>query len=149
MRSEPITLNPAGRAALKAFRDSKPWKGTVDQRADKFAELHRGLIAAYELETLLVRDDQTVDPNGSSGASMFDSLENRIVLRGRLSVVTYLYCFACAYLLCQSTVSRNDATAVAIEWAQAQFRHFFPRSARGCREDNGLLVRDEPRDESN
>jgi hypothetical protein len=124
-------LNPAARAAVKAFRDAKPWRGVRDERGDKFAELHRGLCRAYGLETMLVRDDGG-DPEGSSGASTFDPRKNRITLRGRLSVVTYLFLFAAA-----AGVSGRAALRVA----HGTFRHFFPRSFAGCRVAGGLLVR--------
>jgi hypothetical protein len=122
-------LNPAARAAVKAFRDAKPWRGTRDERGGKFAELHRGLCRAYHRETMLIRDDG--DPDGSSGSSAFDGRKDRITLRGRLSVVTYLFCFAAA-----TGVSRRAALRVAID----TFRHFFPRSFARCRVVNGLLV---------
>src|SRR4051812_40261062 len=80
-------FNPAARSAVKAFRDAKPWRGTVGERAEKFAVLHRGLCRAYDLETMLVRDDAG-DPEhtGSSAASRYDARTDRIVQRGRLSV---------------------------------------------------------------
>ena len=71
MRGQPInlTLNDAARTAVKAFRDSKPWRGTRDERGDHFAELHRQLCRAYDLETMLVRDDHSIDPDGTSAGS--------------------------------------------------------------------------------
>jgi len=131
MRTE-FTLNPAGRTAIKRFRDNKPWQGTLLERGDKFAELHRQLCAAYDLETILLRDDRK--PEASSAGSTFNPVKNQIVLRGRLSVVTYLFLFASA-----CGVDRDGALA----WAHETFRHFFPRSFGGCRMSEGLLVRDQ------
>jgi hypothetical protein len=129
MRSE-FSLNAAAKTAVKAFRDAKPWQGSIEERGDKFAELHRGLTNAYNLETMLLRDDS--EPNAASGESRFDPVKNKILLRGRLSVVTYLFCFAAACGL-----SRR----AALHLAHATFRHYFPRSYRGCRMVNGMLVR--------
>jgi hypothetical protein len=53
----PFALNDAANAAVKAFRDAKPWRGTAEERLAKFTELHRGLCRAYGLETILVRDE--------------------------------------------------------------------------------------------
>jgi hypothetical protein len=127
-------FNPAARAAVKSFRDSKPWRGTVGERANKFAELHRGLCRAYDLETMLLHDDAG-DPGrvGSSGGSAYDRQTNKIVLRGRLSVVTYLFCFGAAV---------GMTPGEALSWSRDVFAHFFPRSFRGCRDVGGMLVRD-------
>lgn len=126
-----LTLTDAARQALKTFRDSKPWKGTTEERADKFADLHRGLCRAYDLETMLVRDD---NPrwDESSLASTYNPALNHIVLRGKLSVVTYLFCFGGAL---------NMTPPAAMAFAKQVFRHFFPRSAAGCREEGGLMFR--------
>jgi hypothetical protein len=130
---QPFTLTPETRQAIKSFRDAKPWRGDLAERAEKFSTLHRGLCRAYDLETILVRDD-AADPDhtGTSGGSYFDPRKNRIVLRGRLSAVTYLFLFGRAV---------GMTRAKAIVWVREQFAHYFPRSFRGCREEGGLLVR--------
>ena len=53
-RPTSLNLNDAARAAIKTCRDSKPWRGTAEERGDKFADLHRGLARAYDLETMLL-----------------------------------------------------------------------------------------------
>lgn len=123
-----LTLNDAARAAIKAFRDAKPWRGDLTERGEKFANLHRALTRAYDMETILVRDDR--DATGCSGGSATDLRTNKIMLTGRLSVVTYLFCFAAACGL-----RRSEAFA----FAKDQFRHFFPRSFARCIEVNGML----------
>jgi hypothetical protein len=57
---------------------------------------------------------------------------NKITLTGRLSVVTYLYLFVLA-------TGANWLAALAA--SRRLFRHFFPRSYAGCRNEGGLLVR--------
>jgi len=126
-------LNPTARQSIKSFRDAKPWKGTLGERAAKFAELHRGLCRAYDLETMLVRDEAgDPDHTGSSAASRYDARTDRIVQRGRLSVVTYLFCFGAAV-----GMTRGEA----LGWARDLFAHYFLRSFRGCRAEGDLLVR--------
>lgn len=131
MRQQRFTLNAAGRAAVKAFRNAKPWQGTLIERGDKVAELHRGLCRAYDLETILTRDD--TDPDAPSLESGVDLRTNRIVLRGRLSVVTYLFCFA---------VAAGNSPRAALAWARETFAHFFPRSFARCRDVGGVLLND-------
>ena len=131
MREQPnsLNLNAAASEAIKAFRDAKPWQGTPDERLAKFTELHRGLARAYDLETILVREGN--DEQGASGGSFFAPRLNRIVLRGKLSVVTYLFCFALACGL---------QRIAALAWAKDTFRHFFPRSFARCTDVGGMLV---------
>ena len=131
-----FVLNPAARGAIKAFRDSKPWQGTREGRGAKFAELHRGLCRAYDLETMLVREDNdSSEDTGTSTRSRVDLQTNKIILRGRLSVVTYLFLFAAA------ATGGNIRPADALTFARDQFRHFFPRSYAGCRDAGGLMIR--------
>lgn len=128
-----ITLNEASHAAMRAFRDSRPWRGSLQERADKFAQFHRNLCRAYDLETILVRDDEN-DPacTGTSARSVFDRRRNRIILSGRLSVVTYLALFAMA---------AGASQGVAILFARGAFAGYFPRSFARCQTRDGLLVR--------
>jgi hypothetical protein len=126
--SPPFDLHPTARAAVKQFRDAKPWRGTEAEKREKFETLHRGLCRAYDRETSLNREPG----EGSSAASTFDPRTDRITLRGRLSVVTYLFLFGAA-------VGRDVESAT--QFARETFRHFFPRSFRGCRLECGLLVR--------
>ncbi|MBL8866464.1 MAG: hypothetical protein JNK93_12970 [Planctomycetia bacterium] len=132
-QARPFEFNDAARAAIKAFRSAKPWRGSVAERGDKFAELHRSLCRAYDLETILVRDE-IGDPHhtGSSGHSYFDARTNKIVQRGRLSVVTYLFLVS----LAAGADRRSGMRA-----ARAMFQHFFPRSFARCVVRRGLLVK--------
>jgi len=130
-----FALNPAARSAIKAFRDSKPWQGTLEERVGKFTELHRGLCRSYDLETMLVRDDEG-NPEFDGGPmtsafSYYDTRANRIVLKGKLSAVTYLFLFGGAVGMTQPE---------ALRWARDTFAHFFPRSFNRCRDIGGVLI---------
>lgn len=126
-----FTFNEAGHAAMRAFRDAKPWRGTLEERAGKFAELHRSLCRAYDLETIMVRDVEG-DPTGTSAGSLFDRRRNRIVLSGRLSVVTYLVLFA---------VAAGASQRSAALFARGAFASYFPRSFARCETRGGLLYK--------
>lgn len=135
MRSE-LSLNTQAKAAVKAFRDAKPWKGTDLERGDKFAELHRGICAAHNLETLLVRDDSSGDERTPSDNSRFILAENKIVLSGRFSVMTYLFLIGLAL---QAPRVPRDGASRAMTFANGIFRHYFPRSASRCTSVGGIL----------
>ena len=70
-----LILNDAAKLAVKKWRDAKPWQGTEQEKGDKMAEVHRELCRAYDLETILVRDDS--NPNGFSGGSAFQRAEEQ------------------------------------------------------------------------
>src|SRR5437762_36778 len=110
----PLTLNDAATAAIKFFRDEKPWRGAAREGGDKFAELNRGLTQAYDMETMLCFDDTAADPEISSAGSGFDPRTNKIIIKGRLSVVTYLMLFAFA---------RGANRIAALTFARQTFRH--------------------------
>ena len=76
-------------SVLKSFRKSHPWKGTLRERQEKFASLHIELCRIYNLNTKLF----FLNGKGSSGNSCYIRKFNLIILRGRLSAVTYLHEF--------------------------------------------------------
>ena len=132
MRSQPtvLILNDAAKLAVKKWRDAKPWQRTEQEITKKLTEVHRELCRAYDLETILVRDDS--NPNGFSGRSAFNARKNKIELHGRLSVVTYLLCFGCAI---------GGSPRESLRFAVRIFRHYFPRSAARCEEVHGMMIR--------
>ncbi len=125
-------LNPAAKTALKKFRASKPWRGTFEERWEKFMTLRQKLSEACDVAPILeFHGNEQLDRPGN-GAWL--GRRNTIVLTGKLSVVTFLMCFAGAL-----GMTRDDA----LGWAQGIFRHYFPRSFGGCRRQGDLLLRDQ------
>jgi len=137
MKAEQLTLSASATAALKAFRDSKPWRGSLDQRREKFETFHAALCEATgltpELVLLEVERDAGVVTGGNGG---YSGRRNTIVLAGKLSVVTYLFAFG--------LLAGLDGRDEAMKWARGLFKHFFPRSAAGCVEVGGLMLRRPP-----
>src|SRR5688572_23068258 len=88
-------LNPQKRfkpdvlRAVRAFARSKPWRGSVAERQDKFRMLNAALAAAYAIEPpqLVFGTDEA----HSSGSSCYMPAMDTMMLRGRLSVVTFLH----------------------------------------------------------
>jgi hypothetical protein len=127
------TFKPAACNALRAFRSSKPWRGTLEERRRKFEHLHPAMLAAYELPGAML----VMPTYESSGRSNGGPLGNhRIVLTGKLSVVTYLYCLGRL---------RGFSPTKAKAWAFAIFKRIFPYSYARCRIHDGLLIQVEPR----
>ena len=131
--------------ATRAFAKSKPWRGTVAERAAKFADYHAAVAAENELTTELVVLEQTItDRSGASGSSGLvymnengeptrqETERRAIVMAGRLSVVTYLFLVGLAL-----GYKRTEAMKFAVNL----FRQRFPRSFAACRFEGGLLVR--------
>jgi hypothetical protein len=126
MRAEQLVLDDAGKQAIKNFRDSKPWQGSFAERLEKFNTFYRELAAACAVEAPF----EFVGAETGIGNGGYDRDNNRILLVGKLSVVTLLYCFAILHGL-----ERGEALA----WAKGLFRHYFPRSFRRCSDVNGVL----------
>ena len=112
-----MTFRPAALRAMRAFAEAKPWRGSLDERQQKFRELNRDLAAAYEIaEPELVFE--TLD-GGTSGRSHYVRPLHRIVLVGRLSVVSYLHEFGHA---------RGYGERMACKFSINIFKRVFPRS---------------------
>src|SRR5688572_2407296 len=78
--------------ATKAFAQSKPWRGTVAERAQKFLDYHEAVAKESELpHVLLICEDTITDASRASGSSHIDQRNPSIVLSGRLSGVTDLF----------------------------------------------------------
>ena len=111
-----MRFRAAALRAVRAFAESNPWKGTVAQRKQKFRALNDSLAVAYgitEPELLF----ESID-GSHSGASHYIPALHRIVMVGKLSVVTYLHEFAHA---------RAIGERGACRWSINLFRRCFPR----------------------
>lgn len=109
-------MRSAALRTVRAFAESRPWAGSVEERKEKFHELNRALSKAYdttEPELVFGRLDGT-----SSGSSHYIPRLHRIVLVGKLSVVTYLHEFA---------HSRGMGEQGACRWSINLFRRCFPK----------------------
>jgi hypothetical protein len=125
-----MKFKPAALRAVRAFAHSKPWQGTFAERWDKFMALRQALSEVYGIAPMLEFRGRE---SGSSGASCYVPARNTIILRGRLSVVTFLHEFAHA---------RGADERQACRWSINLFRRCFPRSFARCRAVGHTLVRD-------
>lgn len=124
-----MKFNRAALAALRAFKASRPWRGSLDERHRKFRTAHDVLCVAYRIDPpprLIFGNDHVT----CSGRSCFIPAMNTIVLRGRLSVTTYLHEIAHARGMNERAATRFSVNA---------FRKVWPRLFARCRHDGHIL----------
>ena len=138
-------------AALENFATSKPWRGTIDERMAKYRTFHAALLEAYnvtdEHAIALAFEEISDDADATSTRSTvvrFTDGSWRIILVGKLSVVTYLMLLA-AIVNPMGTEAINERQAAALNWARETFARFFPRSARRIVIDEAGVSRSTPR----
>ena len=98
------------------FAESGPWRGSVDERKEKFKTLNRQLARAYRIAEPDLQFSR-ID-GGTSGGSHYIPALHQIVIQGKLSVVTYLHEFAHA---------RGMGERDACRWSINLFRKCFSR----------------------
>lgn len=121
---------PAGLKAVGSFAASGPWSGSLTEREVKFRRLNRDLSVAYG-----IAEPQLGFANidgSSSITSRYIPAVHRIVLVGKLSVVTYLHEFAHA---------RGMGERAACRWSINLFRRCFPRQYAKLAHEGHTLVR--------
>jgi hypothetical protein len=125
---EAMKFRPATLEAVLRFKETYPWRGSVEERKQKFLWLHEQLCGIYGKETTLQFKDLD---GGSSGNSTYCRETDSITIRGRLSVVTYLHEFA-------HSLGRDEHGAC--RWSVNLFRKCFPRQFAKCSQDGHMLL---------
>ena len=111
-----VRFRPTTFQAVKAFAESRPWQGSLEERIAKFRKVNHDLAVAYhvpEPQLVFGRLD-----GGSSDSSFYDPTRHQIVLNGKLSVVTFLHEFAHA---------RGMGEVGACRWSIILCRRCFPQ----------------------
>ncbi len=114
--------------AVKDFKRTRPWRGSLEERKAKFEVLHQQLCLIYAKSTALVFE---VSDAGSSGSSHYTPAQDKITLVGKLSFVTYLHEFAHAL--------GKDERGACI-WSVNLFVKCFPRQFARCRAEGHMLL---------
>ncbi len=125
--------------ATRNFARSKPWRGEQDLRAAKFREFHDAL--AHGTGPALIID--VPSPETDSGDSRFNQVMNAIEMRGKLSVVTYLYLYFLAQAVEEVQQGAFDGVEPMVKSATL-FKRVFPRSFNRLRLDGGMFVSGSP-----
>jgi hypothetical protein len=105
-------------AALKAFRSTKPWRGTLAERKAKFRVIHAELNRIYNRNVVL-NLDAVCEPEADLGNGWCNG--QTIALVGKLSVVTLLHEWGHALY--------GHSEAKAIRYSIGLYKRAFPRSA--------------------
>jgi hypothetical protein len=115
--------------AMQQFAAAGPWSGTVEERQGQIRRLNRALAAAYEI----TEPDIVFETLGgcSSSRSRYIAVRHRIVLTGKLSVITYLHEFAHAM---------GHGERMASKWSINLFRLIFPQRFSGLIQVGHILV---------
>lgn len=125
MRFRPATLR-----AVRTFASSKPWLGSLEERTEKFISVNRDLAEAYGIPDPELRFEQ-IDGTGSGGSCYLRS-GHRILLTGKLSVVTFLHEFGHA-------LGKDETDAC--RWSINVFRQCFPRQFSRLVHRGHMLIR--------
>jgi len=107
------------------FKRAGPWSGTIAQRKEKFANCFARLCEASGLDVdgWIMEFDipNTFREWTNSGNSSVSFLDHKVVMRGRLSVVTLLHEFGHIYL--RDNQLDNDTVQ---DFAVKLFEEYFP-----------------------
>ncbi len=117
--------------AVKLGRASKLWRGTLDERKEKFQAMHSAFCQALEIEASLNLSRVTGRGLCLYRVKTRDG-KTTIYLSGKLSFVTYLHAIGDAV--------GYEANA-RLSFAVNLFRKYFPRSFAACRQVGIFLVK--------
>ena len=117
--------------AMKKFKAANPWKGTVDERFEKFTALCDELKVIYTLPGLEL-DAHIQRPYSTSVSSCYCPSEKLILLSGRFSVITFLHEFAHA-------MDKNEFGAT--RWSVNLFRKIFHEKMDALKSNGHCLIR--------
>lgn len=119
---------------LQEFKATNPWQGKIIERKEKFIFLHKKLNELFGKNVKLDFDIPTRFRRWTnSGNSEWDRVENKIILRGRLSVVTYIHEYFHAL-----DFNQTDAQKGATEL----FKEVFPEKYEKLLNRMGMLIKE-------
>jgi hypothetical protein len=109
--------------AVRRFAKAKPYRGSLDERKQKFVGLNADLAAACRVSPPRILFE--INEREDSGESGYSPFLDTIVLRGRLSVITMLHEWG------HRIFGRSEYQAC--RWSLALFKRCFPRSWKRLR----------------
>lgn len=120
--------------AVKLLARSKPWRGDDAVRSEKFRAANKAIADALERaepQLTIALDESACDSLGSRARAARELNPGEIRLIGRLSVVTFLWCWGLV-------LGHRSPAALAL--AVNLFKRCFPLSFAGC-DMSGRVVR--------
>lgn len=131
-----LRFTPAILQAVRVFAKSRPWAGSLDERKGKFRCLNRALAEACGIAVPDLRFGPLDGTN--SGQSHYIPARHRIVLMGKLSVVTCLHEWRHAW---QHTKWGRCSERDACWWSINLFRRCFPTQYRRLSHNQHMVVK--------
>jgi len=125
--------------AVKEFARSKPWRGDVEQRREKFTAVINSLNAAVGMNVSAEFND--ADTEGPSHRSTIDfaNIDAPVIqFTGRLSVATLFYLYAGCMAPYDETMQSHWGR---MRWAANMFKRFFPRSFAALDTSGAYLIK--------
>lgn len=110
----PVVFKQSTIGAVTNFKINNPWEGSIEDRFAKFRQLNDDLNKIYGKSVSLEKGRINFS---DSGSSYFNAVDNVIVLKGRLSVITYLHEYA-------HVLGKDERQAV--RWSLNLFKQVFP-----------------------
>jgi hypothetical protein len=118
---------------LEKFKQMNPWEGDVGSRISKFNWCFKELKKIYNKEEYALVCSVATETKFwySSRGSYTDTLGKVIVLKGRLSVITFLHEFAHAFGMDEEG---------ARQWSKNLFKKVWPEKYEKLVEIDGLMI---------
>lgn len=126
---------------LKELRDKNPWKGTVAERVQKFAEAHQQLANLTHLVVDFVPQipEKISEWHGSGGSYTYiaydegtDTSKFVFVMTGRLSVMTFLFLW--------QMLAKRGTPPLEFDYVEV-FKRYWPDKFEKLTEDGGLFIK--------
>jgi hypothetical protein len=111
--------------AGKEFARSKPWRGDLAERREKFEKFITDMNAAVGMNVSVTYQNEDRESSIMSRVDFTNVDAPVIIFDGRLSVATLLYTYAAAMAPYDQTMESHWGR---MRWAANMFRRFFPRS---------------------
>ncbi len=130
-----MEINPDIIELLKEFKRTKVWRGSIDERKQKFMACHGNLNQLYGRNIKLVFKEVTPENERIScisGLSAYSEEFDTMVLFGKLSVITFIQLWGRAI---------GITPVDSIQWSKEIFDRVFPVSSRNIVTINGLMVK--------
>ena len=121
---------------LNLWKQEHVFRGTIEERTEKFKLLHSLVNRLYNKQTALrigTITPKTEAHAGSSYNSFYDRIQDSITLNGRLSVITYLHEYGHAL---------GMGEVQAQEFAWTHFKQCFPKSASRLQRKGAMFVKE-------
>lgn len=123
---------------LNEWKTQHVWKGTIEERKEKFRWIHEHMKILFDKPDLTLEfadiTEESDAMDGASGQSYYAPMQDLICIVGKLSVITLLHEWG--HALGKENVQ---------EWAFLHFKQAFPKSASRLVQLDNLYIKGDNR----